>query len=128
MRGSPGPRLSCASSKTGRLFIASWRHSGLSFFRESFPEIHRGMMARFGMPVKKLTPVLFAEKIESVLSFWAQHLAFIKAVEVPVDDRLAFVALQQGNPEIGYQSFASADTRMCPQLPPTFTRTNISLR
>jgi uncharacterized glyoxalase superfamily protein PhnB len=61
------------------------------------------------MPVKKLTPVLFVEKIESVLPFWTQHLGFIKTVEVPDGDKLAFVNLQQGSAEVMYQSFASVD-------------------
>jgi uncharacterized glyoxalase superfamily protein PhnB len=61
------------------------------------------------MPVKKLTPVLFVEKIESVLPFWTQHLGFIKTVEVPDGDQLAFVILQQGPAEVMYQSFASVD-------------------
>ena len=61
------------------------------------------------MPVKKLTPVLFVEKIESVLPFWTEHLGFIKTVEVPDGDKLAFVILQQGSAEVMYQSFASVD-------------------
>jgi uncharacterized glyoxalase superfamily protein PhnB len=61
------------------------------------------------MPVKKLTPVLFVEKIESVLPFWTQHLGFIKTLEVPDGDKLAFVILQQGAAEVMYQSFASVD-------------------
>jgi uncharacterized glyoxalase superfamily protein PhnB len=61
------------------------------------------------MPVKKLTPVLFVEKIESVLPFWTQHLGFIKTVEVRDGDKLAFVILQQGTAEVMYQSFASVD-------------------
>ena len=61
------------------------------------------------MPIKKLTPVLFVEKIESVLPFWSQHLGFIKTVEVPDGDKLAFVILQQGPAEVMYQSFASVD-------------------
>ena len=61
------------------------------------------------MPVKKLTAVLFVEKIESVLPFWTQHLGFIKTVEVPDGDKLAFVILQQGSAEVMYQSFASVD-------------------
>ncbi|HVH50331.1 MAG TPA: VOC family protein, partial [Candidatus Bathyarchaeia archaeon] len=56
-----------------------------------------------------LTPVLFVEKIESVLAFWTQRLGFIKTVEVPGDDRLAFVILQQGSAEVMYQSFASVE-------------------
>jgi uncharacterized glyoxalase superfamily protein PhnB len=61
------------------------------------------------MPVKKLTPVLFVERIEPVLPFWTQHLGFIKTVEVPEGDRLAFVILQQGQVEVMYQTFASAE-------------------
>jgi uncharacterized glyoxalase superfamily protein PhnB len=61
------------------------------------------------MHVKKLTPVLFVESIEHVLPFWTQHLGFIKTIEVPEGDRLAFVLLQQGSTEVMYQSYASAD-------------------
>ena len=64
------------------------------------------------MPVKKLTPVLFVEKIEAVLDFWTQHLGFIKTVEVPDGDRLAFVILQQGTAEVMYQTYASVEKDM----------------
>jgi uncharacterized glyoxalase superfamily protein PhnB len=64
------------------------------------------------MPVKKLTPVLFVEKIESVLPFWTQKLGFIKTAEVSGGDRLAFIILQQGSAEVMYQSFASVDKDM----------------
>ena len=60
------------------------------------------------MPVKKITAVLFVEEIEPVLPFWVEHLGFSKTVEVPDNDRLAFVILQQGTAEVMYQSFASA--------------------
>ena len=49
------------------------------------------------------------EKIEPVLPFWTEHLGFIKTVEVPEGDLLAFVILQQGNVEVMYQTYASAD-------------------
>ena len=61
------------------------------------------------MPVKKLTPVLFVEKIEPVLPFWTQHLGFIKTVEVPEGNHLGFVILQQGTVEVMYQSYSSVD-------------------
>jgi uncharacterized glyoxalase superfamily protein PhnB len=61
------------------------------------------------MAVKKLTPVLFVEKIEPVLPFWTEHLGFIKTIEVPSGDRLAFLTLQQGAAEVMYQTYASAD-------------------
>jgi len=64
------------------------------------------------MAVKKVTPVLFVEKIEAVLPFWTQHLGFSKTVEVPDGDRLAFVILQQGSAEVMYQTFASVDKDM----------------
>ncbi len=64
------------------------------------------------MAVKKLTPVLFVEKIEAVLPFWMQHLGFIKTVEVPGGDGLGFVILQRGDVEVMYQSFASVDKDM----------------
>jgi uncharacterized glyoxalase superfamily protein PhnB len=61
------------------------------------------------MPVRKLTPILFVEKIESVLPFWTQHLGFIKIMEVPDGEQLAFVILQQGPVEVMYQSYGSVD-------------------
>ena len=64
------------------------------------------------MPVKKLTPILFVERIEPVLPFWTEHLGFIKTVEVPEGRDLAFVILQQGNVEVMYQSYASVEKDM----------------
>jgi uncharacterized glyoxalase superfamily protein PhnB len=61
------------------------------------------------MPVKKLTPILFVERIEPVLPFWTEHLGFVKIVEVPDGERLAFVILQQGSAEVMYQSYASVE-------------------
>ncbi len=59
--------------------------------------------------LKKLTPVLFVEKIEPVLPFWTERLGFVKTVEVPEGNRLAFVILQQGSVEVMYQTWASAE-------------------
>jgi uncharacterized glyoxalase superfamily protein PhnB len=59
--------------------------------------------------VKKLTPVLFVEKIEPVLPFWTEHLGFLKTVEVPEGGRLGFVILQRGHVEVMYQTYASVD-------------------
>jgi len=64
------------------------------------------------MPVKKLTPVLFVERIEPAVAFWTQHLGFIKTVEVPEGDRLAFVILQQGSAEVMYQTYGSVEKDM----------------
>ena len=75
--------------------------------------------------VKKLTPVLFVEKIEPILPFWTEHLGFVKTVEVPDGDRLAFVILQQGTVEVMYQTYASVEKDLPAILPdvrkgPTF--------
>ena len=61
------------------------------------------------MPVKKLTAILFVEKIEWVLPLWTQHLGFNKTVAVPDGDKPAFVILQQGTAKVMYQSFARVD-------------------
>jgi len=73
------------------------------------------------MAAKKLTPILFVEKIEPVLPLWIEHLGFIKTVEVPEGDRLGFVILQQGNVEVMYQTFASVDKDM-PAIAPDVRR------
>ena len=62
--------------------------------------------------VKKLTPVLFVEKIEPILPFWTEHLGFVKTVEVPEGNHLGFVILQQGTVEVMYQTYASVDKDM----------------
>jgi uncharacterized glyoxalase superfamily protein PhnB len=59
--------------------------------------------------IKKLTPVLFVEKIEPVLPFWTERLGFVKTVEVPEGERLGFVILQQGSVEVMYQTYASVE-------------------
>ena len=59
------------------------------------------------MNVKRITPVLFVKDIEPVLRFWVEKLGFTKAIEVPHGNKLGFVALQKGNTEVMYQSYAS---------------------
>lgn len=59
-------------------------------------------MTRFA----KLTPVLFVDRIEPILSFWT-GLGFEKVAEVPEDDGLGFVLLVKDGIEIMYQSRAS---------------------
>jgi uncharacterized glyoxalase superfamily protein PhnB len=61
------------------------------------------------MSVKKLTPVLFAEKIEPCVQFWVERLGFEKTMEVPDGDSLAFAILKKASVELMYQSFASAE-------------------
>jgi uncharacterized glyoxalase superfamily protein PhnB len=59
------------------------------------------------MTVKRITPVLFVKEIEPVLPFWVDKLGFAKTIEVPHENKLGFVALQKGNTEVMYQTYAS---------------------
>jgi uncharacterized glyoxalase superfamily protein PhnB len=67
------------------------------------------------MNVKRITPVLFVNAIEPILPFWVDRLGFAKTIEVPHGDKLGFVALQHGQTEIMYQTFASLGDDM-PQI------------
>jgi uncharacterized glyoxalase superfamily protein PhnB len=57
--------------------------------------------------MKSLTPVLYVEEIEPVLSFWIDRLGFERTAEVPEGDRLGFVILQKGGVQIMYQTRGS---------------------
>jgi uncharacterized glyoxalase superfamily protein PhnB len=59
--------------------------------------------------MKKLTPVLFVEEIESCLPFWMERLGFAKTVEVPDGAKLGFVILVKDGVEVMYQTYASAE-------------------
>ena len=61
------------------------------------------------MRVEKITPVLFAEQVEPCVNFWVGRFGFEKTVEVPEGDKLAFVMLREGNVELMYQSYRSAE-------------------
>jgi uncharacterized glyoxalase superfamily protein PhnB len=58
---------------------------------------------------KKLTPVLYVERIEPCLDFWVGRLGFEKTVEVPEGDALGFVILQRDGVEVMLQSYASLE-------------------
>jgi uncharacterized glyoxalase superfamily protein PhnB len=59
------------------------------------------------MNVNRITAVLFVKEIELALPFWVDRLGFTKTIEVPHGNKIAFVALQKGNTEVMYQSYAS---------------------
>lgn len=64
------------------------------------------------MTIKKLTPVLFVNEIESILPFWVDRLGFTKTVEVPEGNHIGFVILQKDGVEMMYQTYASVDKDM----------------
>jgi len=57
--------------------------------------------------LKKLTPVLFVEKIEPCLPFWVERLGFQKTAEVPEGEVLGFVILVCDSVEVMLQTRAS---------------------
>ncbi len=61
------------------------------------------------MALRKLTPNLYTDDVESCVNFWTERLAFEKTIEVPDGGRLVFAALQLGKFEIMYGTYASLD-------------------
>ena len=61
------------------------------------------------MTIKRLTPNLYTADVGACVQFWVERLGFEKTVEVPGEEGLAFAALQAGNIEIMYGSYASLE-------------------
>jgi len=62
------------------------------------------------MALKRLTPNLYTDDVESCVNFWVDRLHFEKTVEVPGDGgRLVFAALQKGDFELMYGTYASLE-------------------
>jgi lactoylglutathione lyase len=59
--------------------------------------------------VKRLTPNLYTDDVESSVKFWVERMGFEKTVEVPEEGGLAFAALQKENIELMYGSYASLE-------------------
>ena len=76
--------------------------------------------------MKKLTPVIFVDRIEPALPFWTERLGFTATVEVPEGDSLGFVILARDSIEVMYQSRASV-TNDVPAMAaePFVSRTNL---
>lgn len=61
------------------------------------------------MTVKKITPVLLVDEVESCVRFWKERMGFEVAIEVPEGDKIGFVSLQKAGVELMYQSYASVE-------------------
>lgn len=61
------------------------------------------------MTVKRLTPNLYTDDVESCVKFWVERMHFEKTAEVPDGGKLAFAALQSGTIELMYGSYASLE-------------------
>ena len=85
-----------------KIAVVSLMSIGLLLASASNPKEKKMMVA-----VKRVTPVLFVEKVRPCLEFW-ERLGFQRATEVPDGEDLAFAAVQKDGMEIMYQSMASA--------------------
>lgn len=61
------------------------------------------------MIVKKLTPNLYTDDVESCVKFWVERMHFEKTVEVPDEGGIAFAALQSGGIELMYGTWTSLE-------------------
>lgn len=63
------------------------------------------------MAIQRMTPDIFVERIEPCLPFWTERLGFEIPVRVPAasGDGDQFVILVQGEHQLMYQTFASAE-------------------
>ena len=61
------------------------------------------------MTVKRMTPNLYTDDVESCVKFWVERMHFTKTMEVPDGGKLAFAALRMGNIELMYGSYASLE-------------------
>ena len=61
------------------------------------------------MTLKRLTPNLYTDDVESCVKFWVERMHFEKTAEVPDGGKLAFASLQKGTIELMYGSYASLE-------------------
>ena len=54
--------------------------------------------------MKKLTPILYVERIEPAIAFWVDRLGFARTAEVPHEAHLGFLILQKDGVEVMYQT------------------------
>jgi uncharacterized glyoxalase superfamily protein PhnB len=73
------------------------------------------------MTVKRLTPNLYTDDVAACVKFWVDRMHFEKTNEVPDGANLAFAALQKGNIELMYGSYASLE-RESGEIPRSFQR------
>jgi uncharacterized glyoxalase superfamily protein PhnB len=61
------------------------------------------------LTINKMTATLYTEDVAACVRFWVEGLQFEKTVEVPDGAKIAFAAVQKGNIELMYGSYASLD-------------------
>ncbi len=69
----------------------------------------RGALYLERMNITKVTPVRIVDRIEPCLPFWCDALGYVKRAEVPHEDALGFVLLENKAGEVMLQTQASLE-------------------
>lgn len=56
--------------------------------------------------IDRSTPILHVRSVEPSIKFWTERFGFKVAVQVPEGDRIGFVALENGEIELMYQTYS----------------------
>ena len=88
-------KFSVAASLVITLLLASW-----SVIHGARMQKERTRM------VNKSTPILHVKTVEPSLKFWTERFGFHKTIEVPEADHLGFVAIENDQVEIMYQTYS----------------------
>src|SRR5262245_36215683 len=57
------------------------------------------------MMINKSTPILHVKAVEPSLKFWTERFGFQATIQVPEDDHIGFVAIDNGTVELMYQTY-----------------------
>ena len=69
------------------------------------------------MMITRLTPNLYTDDVMACVQFWTSRMGFMKTVEVPQEQGLAFAAMRCGSLELMYGSFASLGKELGAAMP-----------
>lgn len=56
--------------------------------------------------IDKSTPILHVKAVEASIKFWTERFGFTVSIQVPEGDHIGFAALEKGNIELMYQTYA----------------------
>ena len=60
--------------------------------------------------INKSTPILHVKSVEPSLKFWTERFGFKSTIQVPEGDHIGFVALENGQVELMYQTYQGMRT------------------
>jgi len=60
--------------------------------------------------ISKSTPIFHVRSVEPSMKFWTERFGFKATIEVPEGDHIGFVALENGNIELMYQTYQGMKT------------------